>query len=201
MLGQFTLTPIEANTKGTIKRLRKSGSIPVSIQRKGTTTLHFQQKTQPIEEFIRQYGDGALLELAMPPEALRRVMVKHVQRDPLTHKLTQVIYMQIQKDDLLKTHVPIAFSGEPIEVTHGDVMVQHQIDRLDIVCSQDNLPGQIVIDISNLHPGDVIRVMDLPADSRYKILTAPDTVLASLTSTRAALSAKEAETEAAETPA
>lgn len=198
MIHQFQISPIAASTKGAVKRLRQSGYIPVSLQSRGKTTLHYQQETQPLAEFLRHYGEGALLDLLIAPDNRRqRAIVQSLQRDPLTQKLLQVTFRQLLVDDILRTHVSLNFTGEPLEVRHGEAMVQHQIDHLDIECSQDNLPNQITINIAHLHPGDVFRVADLPEDPRYKILTSSDTVLASLTSTRAAISSREAEEDAA----
>jgi large subunit ribosomal protein L25 len=189
----FQLSPIEANTKGAVKRLRKSGFIPVSLQHKGITTLHFQQEAQPLDDFLRRYGETALLDLKLTPEAPpQRAMVQSLQREPLTQKLMQVTFLKVGQDDILKTHVSVVFTGEPAEVRSGEVMVQHQMDRLDIECSQENMPNQISVSIAHLQLGDVLRVSDVPADPRYKILTSPDTVLASLTSTRAGISSKDA---------
>jgi large subunit ribosomal protein L25 len=198
MLHQFKLNPIEANTKGAVKRLRQAGFIPVSLQSKGMTTQHFQQETQPLTEFLRRYGEGALLDLLIAPDDRRqRAIVQSLQRDPLTQKLLQVTFRRLLLDDILRTHVSLLFAGEPQEVRHGEAMLQHQVDRLDIECKQDDLPNQITVNVADLQLGDVVRVSDLPEDPRYKILTAPDMVLASLTSTRAAISSREAEEDAA----
>jgi large subunit ribosomal protein L25 len=186
MASQFTLDPIEANTKGQVKRLRKAGFIPVSLQHKGVPTLHFQQEARPLDEFIRRYGDAALIDLWVAPGHQRqRAIVHNVQRDPLTERLLQVTYQHLRREDTLKTHVSLVFAGEPLAVHLGEAIVQHQLDRLDIECDQDNLPDQISANIADLLAGDVLRVSDLPDNPRYKILNPPDTVLASLTNTRA----------------
>lgn len=184
-MAQFTLTPIEARTKGEVKRMRKEGFIPVSIQHKGMDTMHFKQETKPIEEFIRQHGSTGMVDLVIEPEKRsQRALVRDVQQDPITHRVIQVTFQQVRKDDILKTQVPLIFVGEPNDVVNGDYMVQNTVSYLDVECEPDNLPEHIVVSIENLRGGDVLRVADLPDDSRYKTLTDPDTVLASLTSTR-----------------
>jgi large subunit ribosomal protein L25 len=184
MASQFTLTPIRAKTKGEVKRLRKTGFTPVSLQHKGADTLHYQQETRPLDEYIRQYGDAAMIDLFLAPDSTQRAIVKDIQRDPFTQKLLQVTYQLVRHDDLLKTHVSIVFQGEEAHANNNEVMMQHQVNRLDIECEQRNLPDHILVDISHLGLGDVMRVSDLPANPLYKILTAPNTVLASLASTR-----------------
>ena len=195
MIPQFTLSPIAANTKGTVKRLRLMGFVPVSLQHKGMTTQHFQQEAKPLDEYLRLHGEGTLLDLLIGGNAtLQRVMVQDVNRDPVSHKLRQVIYTQVRNDDALKTHVPIQFTEAPLS---SDTILQHRLDRLEIECSQSNLPDHISVPLDALRLGDVIRVSDLAANPHYKILTPGNTVLASLTSNRASLS----ETAASATPA
>lgn len=193
MASPFRLSPISASTKGEVKRLRKAGYIPVSLQHKGMTTLHFQQEAAPLDEFIRRYGDAALLDLLVPPSSdPARAIVHDVYRDPVTGRLLQVTFQQIRFDDTLTTHVSLVFVGEPAAAHSGDGVVQHQLDRLDISCGQNDLPDHITVNVADLQLGDIVRVSDLPVDPRYKITTPGDTVVASLTSTRAAISNEDA---------
>jgi large subunit ribosomal protein L25 len=196
MASQFTLEAITASTKGEVKRLRETGSIPVSIQHKGMATQHFQLETAPLNEFILRHGDAAMVDLLLPPAGERqRAIVHDVNRNPLSGRLMQVTFQQIRLDDTLYTHVPIVFAGDPAASHHGEAMLQHRLDRIDIECDQNNLPANIVVDVSNLALGDVVRVADLPKSPHYKIVTPADTVLASLTSTRQAISNEERATE------
>lgn len=193
MESRFILDPIQARTKGEVKRLRRAGFIPVSIQHKGMNTLHFQQEIRPLDEHLRRYGDGALLDLWISSEGRReRVIVQSVHRDPISGRLLQVTFQQVRHDDTLKTHVSLQFTGEPASVQHGEAMVQHRLDRLDIECAQNDLPDYITVNIGHLLPGDVVRVSDLPADPRYKILAPADTVLASLVRPRGLAVSEEA---------
>lgn len=200
MVHQFQLSPVEAKTKGDMKRLRKAGYIPVSIQHKGMETQHFQQESRNLEEFLRRYGNAALVELSIAPgNQKQRAIVQNVQRDPLTQDLLQVTFQQVRRGDTVKTHIPLVFTGEPAAVRLEDFIVQHLLDSLDIECDPENLPTHITVDLSKMEAGGVFRVSDLPEDSHYKILSPGDAVLASLISTRHGM--EEETVEAAETEA
>src|SRR5579862_3828507 len=134
MAYQFTLSPIEARTKGEIKRLRKAGFVPVSIQHKGSNTLHYQQEAGPLNEFIRAHGKATLLELVAQDNIPQRAIVQDVARDPVTKHLLQVTFRLLHRDDTLKTRVPIVFHGEPTVVHQGDAMLQHPEETLEIEC-------------------------------------------------------------------
>jgi large subunit ribosomal protein L25 len=194
MASQFTLSPIEAKTKGEVKRLRKAGFVPVSIQHKGMPTQHYQLEARLLDEFIHQHGEAALLDLTIGPGQQRqRAIVHDVQRDPLTHRLLQVTFQQVRQDDTLKVHVPLVFHGEPTEVRHGTAIVQHPLDRLEIECAPGDLPEHIAVDISSMHVGDVLRVFNLSANPHFKVLTPAESVVASVTSILARVTAEEAE--------
>jgi large subunit ribosomal protein L25 len=184
MASQFTLRPIEAKTKGAVKQLRRTGFVPVSIQHKGMPTEHYQLEAKPLEEFIRRHGEASFIDLmTVPDNAHQRAIVCGIQRDPLSQKLLQVTFQQVRSDDRVKTHIPLRFHGEPEEVKMGTFILQHSIDSLEIECAADHLPTHIDVDIANLQPGHPMRVSDLPPHPHYKILAAPDTSLASLSST------------------
>ena len=182
---EFTLDLIGANTKGEIRRLRASGFVPVSLQHKGVPTQHYQQLARPIDEYIRAHGRATMLDLVVGPDNRRiRAMVQDLQRDPVTQKLMQVTFQVVGVDDTLKTSVQLVFQGVPEVVTNNEAVVQHRLDRLEIACTQDNLPDHITVDVSHLGHGDTVRVSDLPPHPHYQITTPADTVLASLMSTR-----------------
>ena len=178
------MTPIQAHTKGEIKRLRLAGYIPVSIQHKGMETQHFQQEARPLREYLEKHGEGTILEAAMigPDNKIQRLMVHDAQRHPVTHALIQVTFQQMRQEDRLKTHVPLDVS--PTRPKTPTRCLQHRLDTLEIECAQGDLPESILVDLSSLHRGEVLRVSDLPANPHYTILVPGDTALASLTSNR-----------------
>src|SRR5580700_658539 len=123
---QLHASPIEAKTKGEIRRLRHTGFVPVSVQHRGDATLHLMSETKQIHEFIQRHGQSTLIELVIEPGNERHnVMVHDVQRDPLTQKVIQVTYQKIELTDEIHTHVSIQFTGEPEAVRFGTAMAQH----------------------------------------------------------------------------
>ncbi len=188
MASKLVLNPLQARTKGEIKRLRLAGYIPVSIQHKGMETQHFQQEARPLREYIEQHGEGTIIEAQIGDSgATQRLMVHDSQRHPVTHALIQVTFQQMRTEDRLKTHVPLIFQNEP---KIADAILQHRLDTLEIECSQGNLPESIIVDLGSMQRGDVVRVSDLPAHPHYTILAPANTALASIISNRGGASAE-----------
>lgn len=178
---QFSVEPIVAVSKGEVKRLRKTGFIPVSIQHKGQGTLHYQLATKPLDDFIRAHGEAAMLELTVAGGASHQALVHDVQRDGLTRKLLQVTFQSVQTGDTVKVHVPLVFHGEPAPVRLGSAVMSHSVEQVEVHCQPGDLPDHITVDVSSMTGTDTLRVSDLPHSDKYKIVTSPDTVVASLT--------------------
>ena len=179
---QFTIQPIEANTKGKVKELRRTGNIPVSVQHKGQGTLHYQLETKPLDDFIRAHGQASMLELVVEGGARHQALVHDVQRDRLTKKLLQVTFQGVEIGDTVKVLIPIVFHGEPGSVRLKAATLQHAIEQVEVRCQPGDLPDHITVDVSNMTVNDTMRVSDIPKSDKYEILTAPDMLVASLTS-------------------
>ncbi|HLV80317.1 MAG TPA: 50S ribosomal protein L25 [Chthonomonadaceae bacterium] len=199
---QLKTAAIQARTKGEIKRLRRDGYVPISIQHRGQQPLHLQTESKPLEEFIRQHGESALLEMVLPDRKRQTAIVKQVQRDPLSYRLLQVTFQSVSRDEPIKVHVPILFHGEPEAVHLHTGVVVHQTEQVEVRCLPQNLPDHLMVDISHLSVGESVHASDLPQSDRYEILVAPDAVLASLTAVAVATTeAEEAVEETGETQA
>lgn len=177
--------PIEAHTKGEIKRLRREGFVPVSIQHRGDKTRHFQEESAPLDAFIRKHGESGLLSLEIGPGNIMETVIVHdVQRDPMTHKLLHVTFQSVLTNEPMRVHVPLVLHGQPEPVQMGEAFVQQPLEAVEIRCLPGNLPDHLTVDISHMVVGSVLRVADLPASKAYEVLTSADTVLVSLTVVR-----------------
>ncbi|HZO87288.1 MAG TPA: 50S ribosomal protein L25 [Chthonomonadaceae bacterium] len=190
---QFKASPIQARTKGEVKRLRKSGFIPISIQHRGQETLHLQAEAKPLEEQLRLHGEAALLEMVLEPDGQRQtVLFSAIQRHPVTHSLQHVAFRSVIGNEMIKAHVPIVLHGEPEAVRLHTAVLQPGVDQLEIRCLPQNLPDHITVEVSQLGIGDVIHVSDLPKSDKYEILTPTDTAVVSLASLAARVTEEEA---------
>lgn len=204
---RFKAARAEYKTKGDLKRLRNQGIIPVSVQHKGQETLHLQEESRPLEEFIRHHGEAALMELAVESENITHTVYVHdVQRDPITHHLLQVTFQKVEGNEAIKVHVSVAATGTPEDVREHRGVMDFPTETLEIRGQADSLPEHITIDVSGLDLNHSLRVSDLPPTDQYEILTPSDTVLATVVRIKAeveetAVSEEVEASEEAETPA
>lgn len=181
---KFTLGQIQTPTKGQVKRMRLAGHIPVSIQHQGMPTQHYTMETKPLNDFIVQHGQSAIIDFVSEADGVeQRGLVHDVQRESMTQELLHVTFQQVRKNEAIRTHVQLVFHGECAEVRLGSAVASHTLEQLEIECAPDDLPDHISVDMSHLQLGHPLRVADLPRSAKYRILDSPDTVIAVLNST------------------
>jgi large subunit ribosomal protein L25 len=191
-MSEITVKPIEAHSKGELKRLRKSGWVPVTLQHRGEASEHFIAELHGLEQFMRQHGETGMLDVVMPGKKRAQAIVHDIQRDPISRRPIQITLQKFSKGEAIKTHIAIVLSGTPQAVSENSAILEQPTTQLEVKGDPQKLPEQITVDISGLTFDTPIRVSDLAA-GEYQVLSSADNVIASLSALR-----KEEEPEVAE---
>jgi large subunit ribosomal protein L25 len=106
-----------------------------------------------------------------------RVLVKEYQLDPVSHKLLHVDFYRVAMDKLLRVTVPVHLTGESKggKVEGGVVDFVHR--DLVIECLPADIPEHVTVDISNLMLHDGVRVRDLAASDKWKVVSDADMLI------------------------
>jgi large subunit ribosomal protein L25 len=172
---------IHARTKGEVKRLRKAGAIPVSLQHKGEETRHYQMDMKSLQEFIRHHGESELITLEIDSAGKKETaLLQQVTRDRVTHAPLQAVFQRVVSGEPVKAHVPLAFVGQPVAVKEGAAVLQPIMDHLEVRSLPQNLPDHITIDVSHMEFGHQMHVSDIPDNPKYEVLNSSDQILVSL---------------------
>jgi large subunit ribosomal protein L25 len=152
--------------KGASRALRRSGRVPAVVYggNEEPLTIHVEEK-----ELRRQLGTGhffnSVVEVEVGGNKLR-TLPKDVAFHPVTDRPLHVDFLRVSKDAKVHVNVPVVFANEEKSpgLKKGGVLniVRHD---LDIVCSPDAIPDDIVIDVTGLEIGDSIHIsqVNLPA--------------------------------------
>ena len=170
-----------------VKKLRNEGLIPAVIFGPDTPAKMIQAPERAVDKALRQAG-SMLINLFIDQEAQpRAVLVRAVQRHPLTSRLQHVDFYQVRMTEKVKTSIPIHFVGESPLVESGEVLLNPQMSQLEVECLPGDLQDQIVVDISSLVSiRDSILVGDLALPPGITALDDLDNVVVSLQHLRAA---------------
>lgn len=170
-----------------VKALRRSGMTPANIFGHAIESQAVQVNTAKAEKVLRRAGSTHMIALKSPSwQNIHRVLVKNVQRDPISGRLFHIDFYEVRMEDKVKVEVPLLFQGEsPAAQRAGLVLVQN-LRAVEVECLPGDIPENIAVDLSRLaQAGDHILVGSLKVDG-LTILTHPEEMIARVARARAA---------------
>ena len=190
--------------KGASRQLRREGRVPAVIYggKEEPLMIHVEAK-----ELVRQLGTGhfmnSIVEIELGGKTIR-ALPKDVAVHPVNDRPEHVDFLRMTKGAKVEVNVPVVFANEEASpcLKKGGVLnvVRHE---LDLICDNDKIPSEIVIDVTGKDVGDSIHISEvsLPAGSESAI-TDRDFTIATLVAPSALKKAEgDTTTEAADVPA
>jgi large subunit ribosomal protein L25 len=111
-------------------------------------------------------------------------MIRDVQIDPLSRRITHVDFLRVSLDDEVKVNVPLVLTGTPAGVIDGGNL-HHNVHYLPIAAKPAAIPTKIELDVSKLKIGEALHVSDLKMPAGMRALLDAKAGLASVVAPRA----------------
>ena len=169
-----------------VRSLRRQGIIPAHLYGRSTDSLALQASTPSVTTLLRTAGANAIISLQINGEPEPRpVVLRGVQRHPVTDELLHVDFFQISLTERLRADVPLVLIGEaPAVQVFGGVLLQG-LDHISIEALPTEIPSHIDVDVSGLDVLDsAVHVRDLVIPEGAELLTDPDQVAAKVEAPR-----------------
>ncbi len=162
--------------------LRRQGITPVHLFGHSLKSQALQCDTTELQHIIAQAGMTRPLSLEIDEEKRpRNVIIREVQRDPISWQVFHVDFYQMRKGEKIKIEVPIVLVGEAPAMKGKGRMLTHGITSLSIDCMPDNIPAQIEVDISQLEEAEqAIHVKDIALDPEITVHADPEQMVAKI---------------------
>jgi large subunit ribosomal protein L25 len=161
--------------------------------------VNVQIPYRPLEIALAKAGGSHLIELSTG-KFTQTVLVRSVQRNPISRKIMHVDFFALDMKSLLRTNVPVHYTGESpaVAAKQGVLVTGPTVLLVELLPSK--LMDHIAVDVSTLaEVGAAIHVRDLDLGKDIVILNDPEELLARVTQTAAARSEEDVEAEAEET--
>jgi large subunit ribosomal protein L25 len=151
--------------KGAARATRRAGRVPAVIygEKKEPTLISLDPKE--LSKVVHKKAFFAtLLDLDLSG-AKHRVLPRDVHFDPVTDNILHADFQRVSPDSKIRVHVPVVVKNEGASpgLKRGGVLnlVRHEIEFL---CSPDNIPQQIVVDVTGLEIGGSVHIgaVELP---------------------------------------
>ena len=163
-----------------VRFLRREGLTPVNLYGPNIESLPLQTETPVIKRLIAMVGRNALVALKVDgAKKPRMVMIRDIQRDPLTYEILHVGFFQVEMTHKVRAEVPLLFLGEAPAAKSSRAMLIENLTTLQVEALPADLPRNIEVDLSVLEEVDqAIHVRDLAVDQSVEVVTDPDQVVA-----------------------
>jgi large subunit ribosomal protein L25 len=167
---ELGVVPREMTGKAAARQIRRDGKVPGVLYgaQRGTTSVavdgkEFETKVASIEGTHLIRLNSSIADLAG-----RLVLVKEVQRHPVSRALLHADLYEVDVTAKLKLRVPLHFIGRAAGVELGGIL-QPIRREVEVLCLPTEIPDYLEIDVSALGIHDAVHMSDLKPPSGVEI--------------------------------
>ena len=164
----------EASGKGAARGMRRAGHIPGVLYGRKNEVIPIQIDTRGFQDFLQNYGENAFINLEIADHGTENVMVKEIQRDPVSNQLLHTDLLRISMDEPITAAATIVLVGSAPGIQEGGIL-EFPHRQLTLHCLPTVLPEEIEVDISELEIDDRLSVEDISLPEEIEILDDPHT--------------------------
>ncbi len=176
------------NKKGASRKLRAAGSIPVVCYGRHIDTLSATINPADLVKAISTaYGPNQVITLVVDDngkEIRRDVMVKCVQRDPLSRRILHADLYTIDADRKVTVRVPLRLDGKAVGVGLGGKLRSAARDVV-ISCLPKDIPTEVVFDVTPMNLKDRAQISAVPRPNGCEFIFSSDFLVAEIIPPRA----------------
>ena len=161
------------------KRLRREGVLPANVYGRGLESVAVQLPRRGAEALLAEHGLNALIEIAVEGEdGQRPVVVRSVQRHPLTRELQHLDFYQVDLARTMQAQVPVTLTGEaPAVHTYQGILITG-LDHVAVEALPADIPSHIELSVDGLDELDAqLTVAELRVAEGVRVLTEPGIML------------------------
>ena len=171
--------------KNVNRRLRSKGLIPGVVYGARKEPIPVAVSPKEIASILRSAsGENTLFDLELGGKR-RRVILKEFQLEPVKGQLLHADFYEVALDKAIEVKVHVELTGTPVGVKLQGGIVDFVSRELTVECLPTDIPAKIVVDISALELGKHVRVSEIQAPPKVKIVTDPEVVIAHVVAPRA----------------
>ncbi|MEX1104960.1 MAG: 50S ribosomal protein L25, partial [Ilumatobacteraceae bacterium] len=175
-MSQTKLVATTGRTTGSpsSRRLRAEGQIPAVLYGRGMSPVSVTVDRRDLRLALSgPAGSNTVLDLQVDGTSYPAV-IKEMQRHPIRRTVNHIDFFQVNMNEEITVSVSIRLEGEAKAVQAEGGLVDPAVDSVEVLTTPNNMPNEFVIDITDLKPGDVIRLADLPLPAGVTVTGDPE---------------------------
>ena len=147
--------------KSVLKNMRVAGEIPAVIYGPARESQSLSVNMDTLTHQRDTFGANHVYKVSIDGQEGVQVLIHEIEREPVSNKFTHVDFFAIDPNKKVTITTPIFTTGKCIGVVEGGHLEQY-MRMIKVQCLPHAIPDKIELDVTNLMPGDDIRVRDLP---------------------------------------
>lgn len=155
--------------KNAMRRMRSAGRIPGNFYGSNYDTISVSFDEIAFRNAVAKRK--SLYTLVIEGKGEFEVIVREIQRDPVSERVQHVDLMGITRGQKITATIPLKFVGVPVGVRVGGGILEVIRRKVDVEALPKDLPEHISVDVNNLNIGESIHVRDIRTEDIDILLT------------------------------
>jgi large subunit ribosomal protein L25 len=174
--------------KKSTKQLRKIGNVPCVIYEK-ENNIHFHAHENAFKKLVYTH-EAHLVKLNIDDQEYKAVM-KDIQFHPVSDNILHIDFIRVFENKPVIMNIPVTVTGDSVGVKAGGKLYIKR-RHLKVKGLADNLPEELLVDVTDLKINHSIKVGDLAYD-KLELLDPKITTVVTVATSRIALKTEEEE--------
>jgi large subunit ribosomal protein L25 len=159
------------------RRLVRAGKVPAVVYGHKIAPTHIVINAHKFAMSLSKLTESTLIKLNIDGMEEKEVLVKNFQEDLLYDVIKHVDFYEVNRNEKLRTSVPVVIFGNPIGCRKGGILdaILHEIE---VQCLPKDLPSELKVDVSELDLNAHLTVADIVVGEGVEILTPSNATIA-----------------------
>jgi large subunit ribosomal protein L25 len=160
------------------QRVRETGGLPAVVYGHKEEPVSIKLNAHEAVGYISKGEKVFQLDLEGTKQY---VLLKDIGYDYLGTNIIHADFARVDMNERVDTRAHLKFVGEAVGLKTTGAIMMHPLTELELNCTVTNLPDDIVVDVSEMEVGDVIKASEvkLPLET-MKLNSDPDAIVAQI---------------------
>ncbi len=160
---------------------RTQGMVPGVVYGPKNQPVNVLAEEKLIKKFHGRKFESTIFTLKTDVSGLDKVAVllRDIQVHPVTRRPVHVDFYALDMSANIVVSIGLRFEGKAIGISDGGVL-ELIVREVDVECKPNEIPDEIVVDVSGMGVGDALHVSDLKAPAGVKFISQSTLTLATL---------------------
>lgn len=146
--------------KGDNNQLKRNGYLLGNITGKGVDSIAIAVKRDEFRKSIKKLGRNAIFKLAASDGQKYTVMAKEIHIEPIKNEISHLDFQIVSLSEKIKQDVAIKITGSEL-LESKRLLINSSVDSILVEGLPQDIPDEIVIDVSDLEAGDSIEFSEV----------------------------------------